>query len=158
MSKPLLILDHDWHSQRAKLRAGRVRPPPLVAAGVDISFDETKGRDLKLGGLAVIFGDFPTCLDEFLQYARSRLDLAPGQARELDHVLNNRILAMWAWLPSLRQDCYLEFDRATATSHVWLIGPGAGDTREIDLEEPNEELDRAFLEALVLNGPGHWGG
>ncbi len=158
MPTPLLLLDHDWHSQRAKLRAGRVRPPPLVAAGVDISFDQDKGRDLKLGGLAVIFGTFPTCLDEFLQYARARLDLAPGQARELDHVLNNRILAMWAWLPTLRQDCYLEYDRATATSHVWLIGPGAGETREVDLEEPNEELDHAFLEALVLNGPGHWGG
>src|SRR3954469_24679975 len=161
MHQPLLLLDHDWHSQRAKLRQGRVRPPPLVAAGIDIAFDPTQGRELKLGGLAVIFGTFPASLEEFARMARARLNLQPEQARELDPVLNTRILAMWAWLPTLRQDCYLEFDRATGDEHAWLIGPGKGESSEIELggeESASEELDRAFLEALVLNGPGHWGG
>jgi hypothetical protein len=158
MSHPLLLLNHDWHSQRAKLRQGRVRPPPLVAAGVDVLFDADKGREVKLGGLAVIFGTFPANVEEFVTLARARLHLGPDQARELDPVLNTRVLAMWAWLPTLRQDCYLEFDRATGGEHLWLIGPGPGEAREIDLEQPDDDLDHAFLEALVLNGPGHWGG
>ncbi|MBA2482485.1 MAG: hypothetical protein H0V44_17615 [Planctomycetes bacterium] len=158
MSHPLLLLNHDWHSQRAKLRQGRVRPPPLVAAGVDVVFDADKGREVKLGGLAVIFGTFPATVDEFVALARARLHLGPDQARELDPVLNTRVLAMWAWLPTLRQDCYLEFDRATGAEQVWLIGPGPGEAREVDIESPDVDLDHAFLEALVLNGPGHWGG
>lgn len=158
MPQPLLLLDHDWHSQRAKLRLGRSRPPPLVAAGLDVQFSPEKGRELKLGGLAVIFGTFPASLDEFAQMARARLNLEPEQARELDPVLNARILAMWAWLPTLRQDCYVEFDRATGDEYLWLIGPGKGDAREVDPANTDIDLDRAFLEALVLNGPGHWGG
>ena len=157
MHYPLLLLNHDWHSQRAKLRQGRVRPPPLVAAGLDVTFHEDQGRDLKLGGLAVIFGTFPASLEEFAQMARLRLNLEPEQARELDPVLNTRILAMWAWLPSLHQDCYLEYDRATGIEHAWMIGPSR-ESVEVECDQPNPDLDRAFLEALVLNGPGHWGG
>ncbi len=157
MHQPLLLLDHDWHSQRAKLRQGRVRPPPLVAAGLDVGFGDASGRELKLGGLAVIFGTFPASLEEFVQMARMRLNLEPEQARELDPVLNTRILAMWAWLPSLKKDCYLEYDRATGDEHAWLIGP-ANQSTDLDLEHAHPDLDRAFLEALVLNGPGHWGG
>lgn len=157
MPLPLLVLDHDWHHQRAKLRQGRVRPPPLVAAGLDVGYDQAQGRELKLGGLAVIFGTFPAALEEFVQMARLRLSLEPEQARELDPVLNTRILAMWAWLPTRRQDCYIEYDRATGAEHAWLIGPGQ-EHEEIDLAVGRPDLDRAFLEALVLNGPGHWGG
>jgi len=157
MHYPLLLLNHDWHSQRAKLRQGRVRPPPLVAAGLDVVLNDEQGRELKLGGLAVIFGTFPASLDEYAQMARLRLNLEPEQARELDPVLNTRVLAMWAWLPSMQRDCYLEYDRATGLEHAWLIGPSR-ESVEIDFEQPHPDLDRAFLEALVLNGPGHWGG
>ncbi len=157
MHSPLLLLDHDWHAQRAKLRQGRVRPPPLVAAGLDVGYVQSQGRELKLGGLAVIFGTFPASLEEFVQMARLRLNLEPEQARELDPVLNTRILAMWAWLPTLRQDCYIEYDRATGDEHAWLIGPSSEYT-ELDLVGGHPDLDRAFLEGLVLNGPGHWGG
>src|ERR1043165_2261841 len=116
------------------------------------------GRTVTLGGLAVIFGVFPASLGEFVELARSRLHLGQGQARELDAVLNTRIMAMWAWLPTQRRDCYLELDRATGEEHLWLMGPGAGESDEIDLAQDHEDLDAAFLDALVLNGPGHWGG
>src|SRR3954463_8089954 len=147
MHQPLLLLEHDWHSQRAKLRQGRVRPPPLVAAGIALAFAPDKGRELKLGGLAVIFGTFPASLEEFANMARAGLNLQPDQGRELDPVLDTRILAMWAWLPTLRQDCYLEFDRATGHEHAWLIGPGPGESTEVDLgpdhEQERGDLDRA---------------
>jgi hypothetical protein len=157
MSEPLLALNHDWHRQRAQLRSGRLRPPPLVASGIDVAAG-SDGRVVTLGGLAVIFGVFPASLEEFIELARSRLHLGSGQARELDAVLNTRIMAMWAWLPTQRRDCYLELDRATGEEHLWLMGPGAGETCEIDPAGDTEELDAAFLDALVLNGPGHWGG
>lgn len=158
MATPLLGLDHDWHRQRAQLRSGRMRPPPLVAAGLDVQFDPEHGRTVKFGGLAVIFGVFPASLKEFRELLRARLHLGSGQARELDAVLNTRILAMWAWLPTLRQDCYIELDRATGTEHLWSIGPGAGEYHELDPDDLPTALDAAFLDALVLNGPGHWGG
>lgn len=157
MSEPLLALTHDWHRQRAQLRSGRLRPPPLVASGIDVAMGPD-GRTVTLGGLAVIFGVFPASLDEFVDLARSRLHLGQGQARELDAVLNTRIMAMWAWLPTQRRDCYLELDRATGAEHLWLMGPGAGESTEISLDDDHEDLDGAFLDALVLNGPGHWGG
>jgi tetratricopeptide (TPR) repeat protein len=157
MSQPLLALDHDWHRQRAQLRTGRLRPPPLVASGVDVAVG-LDGRTVTLGGLAVIFGVFPASLDEFVDLARTRLHLGNGQARELDAVLNTRIMAMWAWLPTMKRDCYLELDRATGAEHVWLVGPGQDDSHEIDLDDDNDQLDEAFLDALVLNGSGHWGG
>jgi tetratricopeptide (TPR) repeat protein len=158
MSQPLLALNHDWHRQRAHLRSGRMRPPPLVAAGIDLAQASDSSRVVNLGGLAVIFGVFPASLAEFLELARLRLHLGAGQARELDAVLNTRILAMWAWLPTLRQDCYLELDRATGEEHLWQVGPGPGEGVELVIEASHEELDTAFLDALVLNGPGHWGG
>src|SRR5580658_3489181 len=158
MPQPLLALNHDWHRQRAHLRTGRMRPPPLVAAGIDLAQSEDGGRSVNLGGLAVIFGVFPASLAEFLELARLRLHLGAGQARELDAVLNTRILAMWAWLPTLRQDCYLELDRATGEEHLWQVGPGPGEGVELAIDCVHDELDTAFLDALVLNGPGHWGG
>ncbi len=158
MSQPLLALNHDWHRQRAHLRSGRTRPPPLVAAGIDLAQSPERGRVVNLGGLAVIFGVFPASLAEFLELARLRLHLGAGQARELDAVLNTRILAMWAWLPTLRQDCYLELDRATGEEHLWQVGPGPGEGVELVIDEVHDELDTAFLDALVLNGPAHWGG
>lgn len=158
MATPLLGLDHDWHRQRAQLRTGRMRPPPLVAAGLDVQFDPEHGRTVQFGGLAVIFGVFPASLKEFRDLVRARLHLGSGQAQELDAVLNTRILAMWAWLPTLRQDCYIELDRATGTEHLWSIGPGPGEYHELDVEDLPATFDTAFLDALVLNGPGHWGG
>ncbi len=158
MASPLLGLDHDWHRQRAQLRTGKMRPPPLVAAGLDVEFDAERGRCVRFGGLAVIFGVFPASLKEFRDLVRARLHLGSGQARELDAVLNTRILAMWAWLPTLKQDCYIELDRATGTEHLWIIGPGAGEYHELDVDHLPASFDTAFLEALVLNGPGHWGG
>lgn len=158
MGTPLLGLDHDWHRQRAQLRTGRMRPPPLVAAGLDVQFDAERGRTVHFGGLAVIFGVFPASLQEFRDLVRARLHLDSGQARELDAVLNTRILAMWAWLPTLKQDCYIELDRATGTEHLWCIGPGDGEYHELDVEGLPATFDAAFLDALVLNGPGHWGG
>jgi len=158
MSAPVLDLGHEWHRQRTSLRTARQRPPPLVAAGLDMIHEPETGRQVKMGGLAVIFGTFPASLEEFTSLARTRLHLAPEQAKELDPVLNTRLMAMWAWLPSRRQDCYLEFDRATGVQTIWLIGPGDGEVFELDQEADRTALDHAFLEALVLNGPGHWGG
>ncbi len=136
-----------------------MRPPPLVAAGLDVAFvNSSSGRSVNLGGLAVIFGTFPANLDEFLSLARLRLHLGAEQARELDPVLNTRVMALWAWLPTRGQDCYLEYDRATGTEQCWLIGPEAGACRAVDVAADADQLDRAFLDALVLNGPGHWGG
>ena len=172
MSNPLLTLDHEWHRQRANLRAagpgriglGQLRPPPLVAAGLEIEHDE-QGRRVRVGGLVVIFGHFPATLRDFVNLARARLHLQPEQARELDPILNTRVMALWAWLPTVRRDCYLEFDRATGTIETWLVGPGPGEieTVEVEVEESpevttSEELDQWFLEGLVLNGHAHWGG
>ena len=155
---PLLALSHDWQRQRAALRDGRAKPPPLVAAGIDLTFDPEQGRATAVGGLAVIFGHFPAVLGDLVQLVRARLHLGPEQAQELAPVLNNRILAMWAWLPTRHQDCYIEHDRATDDLRLWLIGPG--DTVE-ELDDPAtaaELLDDDFLDALVLNGPTGWGG
>ena len=172
MSTPLLTLDHEWHRQRANLRVagpgrvglGQLRPPPLVAAGLEIDHDE-HGRRVRVGGLIVIFGHFPATLRDFVALARARLHLQPEQARELDPILNTRVMALWAWLPTVRRDCYLEFDRATGTIETWLVGPGPGDIEAIEVEAeesavpPNsDELDQWFLEGLVLNGHAHWGG
>ena len=172
MSTPLLALDHEWHRQRANLRAagpgrvglGQLRPPPLVAAGLEIDHDE-HGRRVRVGGLVVIFGHFPATLRDFVNLARARLHLQPEQARELDPILNTRVMALWAWLPTVRRDCYLEFDRATGTIETWLVGPGPGEIEAIEVEAeestvlPNsDDLDQWFLEGLVLNGHAHWGG
>jgi hypothetical protein len=135
-----------------------MRPPPLVAAGLDVVQGKEGGRAVTVGGLAVIFGIFPASPQDFLQLAGARLHLNPGQASELDPVLNTRILALWAWLPTLRQDCYLEFDRATGSQHLWTIGPGEGECHELDAEDPPAQLAEAFLAGVVLNGSGHWGG
>lgn len=157
MAAPLLLPGHAWHRQRAQQRSGRGAPPPLVAAGLDLEHDPAEGRGVSLGGLAVIFGHFPADLQAFLELARTRLHLQPGQARELDPVLNTRILALWAWLPGPRLDCYLEFDRATGQEEVWTLGPGADGLRPVGPEDV-ERLDRDFADAWVLNGPAHWGG
>lgn len=176
MSTPLLALDHEWHRQRATLRAAgqrqagsaQLRPPPLVAAGLEIDHDD-QGRHVRVGGLVVIFGHFPATLRDFVALARARLHLQPEQARELDPILNTRVMAMWAWLPTVRRDCYLEFDRATGVVATWLVGPGPGEIESVDIEaaaEPDEpphevsseELDHWFLDGLVLNGHAHWGG
>lgn len=172
MSTPLLALDHEWHRQRANLRAagpgrvglGQLRPPPLVAAGLEIEHDD-QGRRVRVGGLVVIFGHFPATLRDFVNLARARLHLQPEQARELDPILNTRVMALWAWLPTVRRDCYLEFDRATGTIETWLVGPGPGEIEAIEVEAEespvianSDELDQWFLEGLVLNGHAHWGG
>ena len=157
MTAPLLVLDHDWHRSRAHLRGQRMRPPPLVAAGCDLVHDAERGRSVAVGGLAVIFGTFPATVEELRALAKSRLHLGEQQARELDAVFSNRLLAVWAWLPTRRQDLYLEYDRATGEDHLWLIGPGEGQHQMIDPSEPGD-LDDSLLEALVLNGAAHWGG
>ena len=129
---PILALDHEWHRQRASLRSGTpgrsgalLRPPPLVAAGLEIEHDADTGRRVKVGGLVVIFGHFPATLADFVHLAHARLHLQPEQARELDPILNTRVMALWAWLPTVRRDCYLELDRATGEVNTWLVGPGA---------------------------------
>ncbi len=174
-STPILALDHEWHRQRANLRAGtparggtHLRPPPLVAAGLEIDHDPDQGRRVRVGGLVVIFGHFPATLADFIQLAQARLHLQPEQARELDPILNTRVMALWAWIPTVRQDCYLELDRATGEVNTWLVGPEQGRITPItsDLDDPlaadrgtaSEELDGWFLDALVLNGHAHWGG
>ncbi|MCK6490607.1 MAG: tetratricopeptide repeat protein, partial [Planctomycetes bacterium] len=128
-----------------------------MTAGVEVEWTPEAGRATRMGGLAVIFGHFPATFGDFVQLARARLHLAPGQARQLDPVLGARVMAMWAWLPDLRCDCYLEYDRATDAAQAWLIDPG-GNAEELDTEATAERLDAHFLDALVLNGSGHWGG
>ncbi len=162
---PILPLDHEWHRQRASLRSGapgrsgaHLRPPPLVAAGLEIEHDPVSGRRMRVGGLVVIFGHFPPTLAEFIALARARLHLQPEQARELDPILNTRVMALWAWLPTVRRDCYLELDRATGEVGTWLVGPGPGEIRPLADDEDQEEIDHWFLAGLVLNGHAHWGG
>lgn len=175
-TSPILALDHEWHRQRANLRAvtpGRagthLRPPPLVAAGLEIDHDPERGRSVRVGGLVVIFGHFPATLADFIQLAQARLHLQPEQARELDPILNTRVMALWAWLPTMRQDCYLELDRATGEVNTWLVGPEQGRITAITANSNEDgertfspadqhELDGWFLDALVLNGHAHWGG
>ena len=161
---PILSLEHEWHRQRASLRVGGpgrsgalLRPPPLVAAGLELEHDPETGRRVRVGGLVVIFGHFPATFADFAHLAKARLHLQPEQARELDQILNTRIMALWAWLPTVRRDCYLEFDRATGEIAAWLAGPGPGVLEPID-ESGRDELDRWFLAGLVLNGHAHWGG
>ena len=162
---PILALDHEWHRQRATLRAGtgargsaQLRPPPLVAAGLEIEHEPLTGRRVRVGGLVVIFGHFPATLADFIGLAKARLHLQPEQARELDPVLNTRVMALWAWLPTQRRDCYLELDRATGGLTAWLLGPGPGDISKLDPDEDTSEVDHWFLSGLVLNGHAHWGG
>jgi hypothetical protein len=161
VSHPLLDTDQEWHRQRAQLRANHLRPPPLVTAGLDLSYDpdsQTHQR-VQVAGMALIFGIFPTSCREFIELARTRLSLGnQSQRSELNSVLNTRIQALWAWLPSLQQDCYLELDHATDQAHVWLMGPAASASRDVDLDEEEAELDRAFLAAFVMTSSRHWGG
>lgn len=152
----LLALAHEWHRARSLQRTGKGRPPPLVAAGLDLDFHDTAGRTIKLGGMVLVFGAFPPSLADLVGFARAQLFLQPEQARPLDPVLRARILALWAWLPGPRRDCYLEYDRATGEANAWILG---GEQPEaLDLEEAHPALDASFLEALVLAGPTAWGG
>jgi tetratricopeptide (TPR) repeat protein len=156
---PVLGLSHDWHRARALQRSGKGKPPPLVAAGLDVELVPRQSgleRTVKVGGMAIVFGAFPPSLPDLVGFARSRLFLQPEQARALDPVLRTRILALWAWLPGLRQDCYLEFDRATDEAHAWCLMPDGAHEIDLSIEQP--ALDAAFLEALVLSGPTSWGG
>ena len=158
MEPPVLPLEHAWHRQRAALRGGgRLRPPPLVAAGLEIEIGDD-GPEVKVGGLVVIFGHFPASLADLVALARARLHLRPEQAQELAPVLDTRLIALWAWLPGPRQDCYLELDHATGVAQVWLVGPDARRIEEIDLEDPPGQFEAWFLDALVLNGAQAWGG
>jgi len=163
MSQPLLNLDQEWHRQRATLRANHLRPPPLVTAGLDLVHqpDLRRSKRVQVSGMALIFGIFPSNLAEFIELARTRLRLGQGsdsQRAELTGILSTRIQALWAWMPTLSQDCYLEFDHATGTPHIWLIGPGPDDQREIDADDDHRALDEAFLSALVITSTKHWGG
>lgn len=153
---PVLDLSHDWHRARALQRSGKGKPPPLVAAGLDVEQLPGAGRVVKVGGMAIVFGAFPPALADLAAFARARLFLQPEQARALDPVLRTRILALWSWLPGPRLDCYIELDRATDEAHAWLLAPEGA--REVDLEQPDAELDAWFLEGLVLAGPTSWGG
>lgn len=156
---PLLEVSHDWQRARALQRAGEHGPPPLVVAGLDVELGLVGGlrqRLLRLGGMAIVFGAFPATLAEYLAFARARLFLHGERGRGLDRVLGTRILALWAWLPGLRADCYLEYDRATDEAEVWILG--AGEPRRIEPRLPQPQLDDAFLEGLVLAGPATWGG
>lgn len=156
---PLLDLSHDWHRARALQRSGKGKPPPLVAAGLDIELPDaagSPGRVVKVGGMAIVFGAFPPSLADHAAFAKARLFLQPEQARALDPVLRTRVLALWAWLPGPRLDCYLEYDRATDESHAWLLTPEG--PRELDLDKPDPLIDAWFLEGLVLAGPTSWGG
>lgn len=153
---PLLDLSHDWHRARALQRAGKGRPPPLVAAGIDVEHLPGAGRSVRVGGMAIVFGAFPPSLADLVAFARARLFLQPEQARALDPVLRTRVLALWSWLPGPRQDCYLELDRATDEAHAWLLT--AEGVREIPLDREDAELDAWFLEGLVVAGPTSWGG
>ncbi|MFM2091487.1 MAG: hypothetical protein RLZZ127_1976 [Planctomycetota bacterium] len=156
VTTPLLALDHDWHRHRVSARHGRMRPPPLVVAGFDVGWDAEHGRTTRPAAMAVVFGIFPPSLADCIALARQRLHLQPEQARPLAQVLDARLLAVWAWLPTRRQDAYLEFDRATGEVQVWLLDDAG--VHAVDAEAPADDLDRAFLDALVLNGHQHWGG
>lgn len=161
MSRPLLDLEQEWHRQRAQLRANHQRPPPLVTAGLDLAYDEAARRHhrVQVSGMALIFGIFPPTVREFVELARTGLRLGRSPARqELQGVLNTRVQSLWAWLPTLAQDCYLELDHATDEVRLWLIGPQAGQVEEVDAEADRERLDEAFLAASVMTGPRHWGG
>ena len=158
METPVLPLEHAWHRQRAALRANaRLKPPPLVAAGLEIDVGD-EGPEAHVGGLVVVFGHFPASLDDLVDLARTRLHLNPDQARELGPVLDTRILALWAWLPGPRQDCYLELDQATGDLRAWLVGPEPGRIEDLDLADPPGQVEAWFLDALVLNGTPVWGG
>ena len=133
-----------------------MRPPPLVVAGFDVDWDPVQGRTTKPAAMAVVFGIFPPSLTDCIALARQRLHLQPEQARPLAQVLDARLLAVWAWLPTRRQDAYLEFDRASGEVHVWLLDDAG--VHPVDPAAPPEDLDQAFLDALVLNGHQHWGG
>ncbi|MBA3686700.1 MAG: hypothetical protein H0W72_15870 [Planctomycetes bacterium] len=159
MARPLLDLDQDWHRQRAQLRTGNRRPPPLVTAGLDVVHGDQGHPQVKVAGMALIFGLFPPTLEEFIELARTRLRLGQESSRnELQGVLGARIQALWAWLPTLQQDAYLEFDHATDLHRLWLLGPGSGQMREVDSELESAGLDAAFLGALVITGARNWGG
>lgn len=161
MGRPLLDLEQEWHRQRAQLRASHQRPPPLVTAGLELSHDPQAARHtrVQVAGMALIFGLFPPTVADFIELARNRLRLGRDPARhELQNVLGTRIQALWAWLPTVQQDCYGELDHATDEARLWLIGPGAGEVREVDIERERDTLDAAFLAALVMNGSRHWGG
>jgi len=160
MGHPLLDLGQEWHRQRAQLRAGHQRPPPLVTAGLDLVYDRDRPGHHRVNvvGMALVFGLFPATAREFVALARSRLRLGGANREELDGVLGTRIQALWAWLPTMQQDCYLELDHATDLARLWLIGPGRGEGREIDLEREEAALDAAFLAALVITSARHWGG
>jgi tetratricopeptide (TPR) repeat protein len=161
MGRPLLDLEQEWHRQRAQLRTSHQRPPPLVTAGLELVHDPAAARRtrVQVAGMALIFGLFPPTVADFIELARNRLRLGRDPARqELQNVLGTRIQALWAWLPTLQQDCYGELDHATDEARLWMIGPGSGEVREVDLEREREGLDAAFLAALVMNGSRHWGG
>jgi hypothetical protein len=153
---PLLGLGHDWHRARALQRAGKGKPPPLVAAGLDLDHLPRAGRTVKVGGMAIVFGAFPPSLADFAAFARARLFLQPDQARALDPVLRTRVLALWAWLPGPRLDCYLELDKATDDARAWLLAPDGA--RELSLDAADPEIDGWFIEGLAIAGPTCWGG
>ncbi|MCS6970194.1 MAG: tetratricopeptide repeat protein [Planctomycetota bacterium] len=155
---PLLELGHDWQRARALQRGGD-HTPPLVAAGLDVELATVGGvrqRVLRLGGMAIIFGAFPASFADFLHFARARLFLPSERTRNLDSVLGTRILALWAWLPGVQADCYLEYDRATDRVEVWLLR--RQEAQPIDVRHPPAGIDAWFLEGLVLSGPASWGG
>jgi len=161
MGRPLLDMEQEWHRQRAQLRASQQRPPPLVTAGLELIHDAQAPRHarVQVAGMALIFGLFPPTVTDFIELARSRLRLGRDPAKqELQNVLGTRIQALWAWLPTEQQDCYGELDHATDEVRLWLIGPGTGEVRDVDLERERDTLDAAFLAALVMNGNRHWGG
>jgi len=161
MSRPLLDIEQEWHRQRAQLRAHHQRPPPLVTAGLDLAYDEAarSHHRVQVSGMAIIFGIFPPTVREFVDLARTGLRLGRSPARqELQGVLNTRVQSLWAWLPTLSQDCYLELDHATDEVRLWLIGPQVEDVEEVDAERDQERLDEAFLAAAVMTGSRHWGG
>ena len=161
MSRPLLDIEQEWHRQRAQLRANHQRPPPLVTAGLELAYDEDarSHHRVQVSGMALIFGIFPPTVREFVDLARTGLRLGRSPARqELQGVLNTRVQSLWAWLPTLAQDCYLELDHATDEVRLWLIGPQLGEVEEVNAESDRERLDEAFLAAAVMTGSRHWGG
>jgi hypothetical protein len=160
---PLLDLGQDWQRQRTQLRHGhhQQRPPPLVTAGIELVYHATAQppRQVQVAGLALVFGIFPATWEEFVELGRARLRLGrEGARQELQGVLGSRIQALWAWLPARAQDCYCEIDHATDDVRTWLIGPEPGAIREVDPVAERADLNAAFIEALVMHGPRHWGG